>query len=90
MNFTLLNLASEKVLIQHNNMNEAKIFECAKLLEVEENQPFVGGDVPSYGGGKNLACGSVYLALSRQIRMPRFSSLLHDHRDRPVQLEGVC
>ena len=34
-----------------------KIFECAKLLEVEENQPAAGGEVPTFGIGKTVwAC----------------------------------
>lgn len=33
-------------------MNETKIFECAKLLEVEESQPAAGGEVPTHGIGK--------------------------------------
>ena len=28
-----------------------KIFECAKLLEVEETQPAAGGEAPTYGIG---------------------------------------
>ena len=35
-------------------MNLTKIFECAKLLEVEETQPAAGGDAPTYGIGKQL------------------------------------
>jgi len=33
------------------DMSDIKIFECVKLLEVEESQPAAGGEMPTHGIG---------------------------------------
>ena len=43
-------------------MEEAKIFECVKLLEVEETQPATGGELPHHGIGMLLAQSSCFAA----------------------------
>ena len=42
--------------------SKEKIFECVKLLEVEESEPAAGGETPTHGVGKILSVLGVGLA----------------------------